>query len=721
MRFTPFLLSIALISSTASFAESPVEEVIVDAEFYERTPLDTATSLSVINEHEIRSRGATHLENLTQAIPNLNFSAGASRGNFIQIRGIGERSQFVDPINPSVGLIIDGIDLTGIGGTATTLDLKQVEVLRGPQGTLFGANALAGVINFVSKDPTQEASGKTSFSWGKFNTREFTQVLNGPINDDIALRVSLSKFDSDGYINNTFLDRKDTNNIDETTLRTKLLWNISNSQLLKFTGLLINADNGYDAFSLDNTRDTLSDQPGTDATLTRAFSFQYEYSGDAYNLYTTVSHASTDLEYSYDEDWTFTNICTIDSPCAFWQYSTFDEYLRDNTSTTLDTRIQSESGDGKFSWTTGLYYRDQSQDLTRNYTNNHPGSDFYGNSDIPEISVFTSEYETENFAIYGQLDIQLSTNLTYVIGLRQEKRDAIYFDSNANTVENNESFSGGKMAIEYRKDNALMYGLISRGYKMGGNNVPGPVDSEGESLYPLSFGTETMLNYEIGYKSIYFDGAVDSAFTLFYQDRDDMQIKQSIVISRDTGEVNGPCPCDFEDFFTNATAGTNYGVEWQVNGYAENVHAWFNLGILKTSYDDYLSFSHVDADPETGTPVDLDGRAQAHAPEYQFSTGVEYSFLENFTWWNSIDGKDKFYLSPRHNVQTESIVLLNTRLTYAKDNWSTAFWVNNVTDEDAITRGFGSFGNDPRDFYVTRPFYQFGAPRTLGVSASLEF
>ncbi len=732
--FILFFTFLSACLSKHALAEKPIEEMIVDAEFYNRGLLDTATSVSILDGAEIQNRGAVHLENVIHAIPNVNFSSGASRGKFFQIRGIGERSQFVDPINPSVGLIIDGIDLTGIGGAATTLDIKQIEVLRGPQGTLLGANALAGLINFVSEDPTQEAKGKTRFTWGNFNTREFSQIVNGPINDDIALRIALNKNVSDGYMNNTHLDRKDTQNIDESTLRTKLLWNINSQNLVKITGLLVDIDNGYDAFTLDNSFDSLADQPGKDASLTRALSVQHEFKGDDYNWYSSISHASSDLEYSYDEDWTYTNICSINSPCAYWQYSTFDEYLRDNTSTTLDSRVQSNTNEGQLSWTGGIYYRDQTQDLTRNYTNNHPNYDFYGQTDSPETSVFTSEYDTENLAVYGQLDIALTPEFTYVLGLRQEKRNAKYRDSSDNVIEDDESFTGGKMAIEYREGNKLIYGLVSRGYKMGGNNIPGPVDSEGESLYPLVFGTETMLNYELGYKSQYFEGAVDSALTLFYQKRDDMQVKQSVVISRDTGEVNGDCPCDFEDFFDNATAGTNYGAEWQLNAYAENLHAWLNLGLLKTTYDDYESFSHLNADPETGTPVDLDGRAQAHAPEYQFSTGAEYRWNSGLSWWTSVDGKDAFYLSPRHDEQTESIVLLNTRITYEKDNWSTAFWVNNLTDEEVITRGFGAFGNDPRqcdgntypetggpDCYPVQAFYQFGAPRTLGVSATLEF
>ena len=125
--------------------DSTLEEVIVKAEYRRVSVLELPTSITVFDRQDIDRRNAVHLEQLLNLAPNVNLSSGASRARFIQIRGIGERSQFVEPINPSVGLVIDGMDFTGIGGAANTLDIQQVEILRGPQGTLFGANALAGI------------------------------------------------------------------------------------------------------------------------------------------------------------------------------------------------------------------------------------------------------------------------------------------------------------------------------------------------------------------------------------------------------------------------------------------------------------------------------------------------------------------------------------------------------------------------------------------------
>ena len=113
----------------------------------------TTLSVTVINEEDIINRNAQHIEDILFAIPNINYSTGSSRGKFLQIRGIGERSEFTEPVNYSVGVIIDGIDFTGISLAASTFDVEQIEVLRGPQGTIYGANALAGLINIVSNSP----------------------------------------------------------------------------------------------------------------------------------------------------------------------------------------------------------------------------------------------------------------------------------------------------------------------------------------------------------------------------------------------------------------------------------------------------------------------------------------------------------------------------------------------------------------------------------------
>lgn len=722
-------------SLSSDSARPPLEEVFVSSEFREITLLDSSISLSVLDAEVLEARQATHLDDILNIVPNVNFSSGASRGRFIQIRGIGERSQFIDPINPSVGLIIDGIDFTGLGGAATTLDVKQVEVLRGPQGTLYGANALAGLINIVSQDPERKQS-TLRLRYGEYNTFGASQVISGPVSDTASLRVAFAKNTSDGFIRNQTLSRKDTNNIDETTFRAKLHWQAADDLLVKTTGYFADVDNGYDAFSLDNTRVTLSDEPGHDRLMTRAGALQFDYSGfQSLQWQTLLSTANTDTEYGFDEDWTSRIICAENSPCAYFQYSTRDNYERQNGNFTFDTRFLSGSNRDELSWVVGFYGRHQSDDLVRTYTNNDPGYDtFYGPVTNPETTLFSSSFNTRNLALYGQVDLPLSTELNLVGGLRLERRDADYSDSNEELIENDERFWGGKIALEYRWDDSqMLYYQVSRGYKAGGNNVPGPVDSNGDDLIPLVFDSEFLWNFEIGHKAAWLDSRVRSQINIFMQKRKEMQVRQSLVTSQQDGEVNGACPCDFTDFIGNVAAGSSSGLEFELVADVTNaLELWANMGLLNAEYRRFKSYSHTDADPETGASVNLSGRDVAHAPNMQLAAGTRVQLSSQWSWQLDAEYKDAFYLSSRHDVTTQNYTLLNTRLTWENTTWQLSLWGKNLTDKDPIVRGFGSFGNDPRgcdgsldgggeQCYAKEPYYQFGAPRTVGVSALLNF
>ena len=150
--------------------DATLNEIIVNADFRGSELQTTPASISIVDAQVINHRGNRHLDELLALVPNVNFAAGASRGRYFQIRGIGERGQFVAPINPSVGTYVDGIDFTGLGGAATLIDVEQVEILRGSQGTRFGANALAGVVNIKTPEPSAEGEGYIKAQAGTYNS-----------------------------------------------------------------------------------------------------------------------------------------------------------------------------------------------------------------------------------------------------------------------------------------------------------------------------------------------------------------------------------------------------------------------------------------------------------------------------------------------------------------------------------------------------------------------
>lgn len=678
------------------------EEIIVQAEFRPVNLMETPNSVSLITDEEIANRSANFLTEILAKAPNLNYSSGASRGRFFQIRGIGERSQFVDPLNPGVGLMIDGIDYSTLGAAASLFDINQVEVLRGPQGTLFGANALAGMINIASNDPTDTREtiltagiGNIAGNDGNTDSSNLGLVLSGPLADSLKGRLAVQQNKSDGFVENIYLDRDDTQNIDEMTLRGKLDWQVSDDLDIRFTALKLDIDNGYDSFTLNNLRETISDEPGTDALDSLALSTQITYEiSNGHQFEALLSTAQSDSEYSYDEDWTNPGICT-GTPCEGWEYSSFDEYLRDTSTSSLDLRMISDVAVNGIGWVAGLYVRNQQADLIRNYTYD------------PQ---FTSEYDSKNMALYSELTLPTASTATQIrAGLRVENFSADYNDNLAQRTDTSESLVGGHLTYEAKIGSEhFSYVRIARGYKTGGVNV-----SQG-AVIPLEYETETLWNYEFGLKSAR-DSGLNSQLTFFYQDRRDAQVKQSFV------ECPAVGACSFEDYVENAAEAHSFGLEAEVYMLVnDRFNFGASLGLMKTEFDDYLSFSHINAEDIGGEvlPYDMSGEPLAHSPEYQFSLSGDFILTQNLNLWVSLDAKDEFRFSNRHFATAEAHMLLNARLVWeASDSIEVALWGKNLSNEDYTTRGFGSFPNDPRDFYTSNgPYFQFGEPREVGLS-----
>ncbi|MGY9041451.1 MAG: TonB-dependent receptor [Alphaproteobacteria bacterium] len=728
-----FLFSFLIFNCLQSQAEedqskNDIGEIIVTAEFNEINPFNLPLSVSVLSSNDINQRNASHLEDMLFMTPNVNYSTGSSRGKFYQIRGIGERSEFSEPVNYSVGIVIDGIDFTGIALGASTFDIKQVEVLRGPQGTLYGANALAGLINMVSNDPTEVFYSELTGLISEYGGRNIGAVISGTSDNKFGYRVGIKNSKSNGYIDNIYLNKDDTNNLDETIAKAKFTKSADNTELV-LNIFYADIDNGYDAFSLDNTRETYSDEPGYDRQKTSASSFKFEKRLQNNNrIELLMSYANSDLEYAYDEDWSNTEICNNTSCDSSiygfdWWYSSFDSFERDNKNHSIDIRYISDSE--IFPWVIGVYNRDQDVNLIRQYT-------YLENN-------FKSSFDTKNSAIYGQIDANINQKVKVTTGLRFEKRKADYLDNNGpapegffciaiyprpesclfnNRYSNSENFWGGKIAIQNQiNKKTMIYALLSRGYKPGGVNIGGKVNQEN-----LNYDSETMWNYEAGVKTSIMDNTLFIQASVFYQDRDDVQTKQSLIASIKSGIEGGECPCSFTDYIGNAASGSNQGLELEILWLiTDRLEISSSLGILETEFKNFQSYSHIEADPSNGLAFDLSGRDQSHAPNYQFNFFLNYKINENIFINFNVESKDKFYFSDRHSAQSDSYTLLNFLIGYKLDSWEINVFGKNLTDEDYATRGFGSFGNDPRKFFVTEPYDQYASPRVIGVSGKKSF
>ena len=682
------LLLPALLSFTpglAAAAENTIEEIIVTADFRARSELDMATSVTVMTEAVIKSRSAQHFEELANAIPNVNYASGSNRARFFQIRGIGERSQFVAPINPSVGFLVDNVDFSGAATIATMLDVEQVEVLRGPQGTRYGANALAGLINVKTHDPEDQFAASLKLGAADYNTQAITAVVTGPVTESVSARLAVGSHRSDGYYENSFLRTKRNNSQDEQSIRGKLSAEMSANWKLNFSLSHVDIDNGYDAFTLDNSRTTLSDEPGQDQQESLALAIESSWQLDSFDLKLIVGLADSDMEYGYDEDWTFAGI----HPDG---YMSRDNYIRDRKTQSLEFRFLSNDSSRLFSdstdWLFGVYTLNSSESLTREYT-------FLASN-------FRSDYDFDTAAVFFQLDSSLSEKLTLETGLRVERRDTIYRDSELLGFSPTETLWGGRVAAKYLlNSNTMAYASIARGYKAGGFNTDGTLDAD-----LREFGEEFLVEYEMGIKSNLLENKLHLKAALFHDDRHEQQVKSS------TGRIRANGSTEFVDFIGNAAEGTNNGVEFEaVWTPSEQLGLTASLGLLDATFDSFVNSENQD----------LSGRDQAHAPGYMAHLAADY----NLGAWSlsvSLDAKDEFYFSDSHNVQSDPYELLNMNLSYSGEQWSLSFWGRNLTNQDYTVRGFffGEFGNDPRKGYAPEPYVQYGEPRMVGVSYEVQ-
>ena len=672
--------------STPAFAETELDPIVVNSDFRESKLSQTSNSVTIIGEEKIYDKASQSLIDTLASTPNLNFSAGASKAKYIQIRGIGERSQFETPINPSVGMIIDNIDFSNMTLGASLFDVKQIEVLRGPQGTTFGANGMAGIITVQSNEPTKKREGHIEVTAGNYNTKAFGAAMGGTLIEDKLLgRISVYQNKSDGFMKNSYLNRKDTNNIDEVATKAQLRWLASDQHTVDLNFIHTDVDNGYDAFTFDNSRTSISDEPGKDTQKTDAVALKSTYDFNSMQLISSLSHSKTDMTYSYDEDWS--------NPTTAGGWVGTDEYIRDKKQTDIDIRLLSTAEKRIFNkttdWTIGTYYKDSSDDLVRNHSWN---------------AQYSGDYNVKSNALYGQLDTHFSDKLTLTSGLRAEKVKAKYNDSANFNISTSETLLGGKLGLSYQADeNNLYYTTLSKGYKPGGVNASNAIP-----VNARKFETESLWNLDLGTNNSYLDNTLISRINFFYGKRRDQQVKSSFVTNPNGGGAV------FNEYFANAAKGSYYGLESKLDYYVnDNLHLFTSVGLLKSKFDDYT-------DPNPAA-LNVTNRAPAQSPKYQYNIGGDIALNDAITFKANIEGRDAYYFSNRHNEKAEAYKLLHSSLEYTNDNWTASLWARNITDEDYQTRGFGTFGNNPANGYATELYTQQGTPRTFGLTVSYDY
>ncbi|MEO0347677.1 MAG: TonB-dependent receptor, partial [Pseudomonadota bacterium] len=492
--------ALSLFVSDAHAQDAAIDEIVVTADLRGRTLVEIPASIAVIDRSTVEDAAVQHFEELSFLVPNLNFAGGSNRARYFQLRGIGERSQYEGAPNPSVGFILDDIDFSGIGGIATTWDIERVEVLRGPQATRYGANALAGLVFVQSVAPTPEFDARAQVTSGDDGLASAALAFGGPVNDTLGYRVALQQFQSNGFRDNPFLGRDDTNERDELTLRTRLRWDPSNETRVDTTLLFVDQDNGYDAFTLENDFTTFSDDPGRDAQRSVGLGIRADHAPSAAWSFTSITGiAQSDVEFSFDADWGNPDYwIPFFAPPGSTPFTPEYDFFsrRDRERDTINQEFRLQSGpDGRLfddttDWLAGVYALRLTEDLTVFDSGvfsdgTFPGDPFAASSD--------SSYESLKLAVFGQLDIATGERTDLSLGLRVERRTADYEDDFGLSLDPSETAVGGHISLTHAiNDAATGYVSLARGYKMGGFNLGTVPDGRRE------FDAEYLWNLETG-------------------------------------------------------------------------------------------------------------------------------------------------------------------------------------------------------------------------------
>jgi len=696
--------AIALLSiSSALFAEETVNlqpeniqelpTTIVTGDLWESELQNTTASVTVLDEAALKSNGTQHFEDVINAIPNLTWTGGTSRPRYIQIRGIGENSQFEgETPDSSVRFLIDDLDLTGLGTVGNLFDVQQVEVLRGPQAGAFGANAAGGVIKIVTNEPTAYWTGQAEATVGSDSLRAGGIAIGGPLlqNDpeQLTFRFSAHQLEQDGFRENEFLDKDDTNERDELTTRLKVRW-LANEDW-QFDGSLFyaDADNGYDEWSMDNTGfDTYSDELGRDEQESLGGAIHATWRGlNNVDITSVTSFTDTKSLISFDGDWTNLNR-RPDQYEGF--FSTDRDRLNWSQELRLDSTLKEDALGWIDRWTLGLYFESLEEDTLFASKYIEPG--------FASFEEFSTTYSSDNLSLFGQATHLFSDTTRLTVGLRAERFELETDIETREDVDFKDWLFGGRITLEHDLDHEkTLFASVTRGYKAGGANIfPGL-----KAGIPTSYDTETLWNYEIGLRADWFEGAVASQITVFYLDRDNAQF-------RDSGGEN----IDFGYSTNNGEGASHFGTEaeatWFIN---KNWSIKASIGLLRAERETYSlagsSFSSRDL---------------ANAPEYTFSGRIDYVADNGFFSNLELAGSDSYYESNSHNEKRSAYHIVNGSIGYRFKQWTFTLWGKNLFDESYEKRIF-FFENDLADgFSQKRRYENPAAPRTFGVTANYSW
>ena len=702
-----------------------IEEVVVTAQKREQSLMDAAIDVTAFSGIQLREAGIDDVFGISKAIPGLTIqNTGANPQIFM--RGVGTRITGTG-LDSAVAVYVDDRFVTRQTGQVFDIyDVERVEVLKGPQGVLFGRNSTGGAIRIITAEVSDELEGELNFGYGTEEYQMASGFVNVPVTDNFGIRISAQSRQRDAFKENIFEGGADFDDLDAQSVRVKARWDVSDNSTLKFSYDRSKATDlsSSGAVSLDrgnprgvalggittSERDKIASSLGTDpfygSPKIESDSFQLRFEttlSDSLDLAAYLHYA--DFRSAKPGDYDGTSFQDIEVESAFF----------DASDVGFGIELSSNS-DGPLSWVVGA-----------NAFEGDAESDFdlrVGPAGGGKVRLSTGYgfYDNTAYGVFGSFDYDLNERWTLTVGGRytyEDKENSLATSLIAVATVSPVPASDGeswneftpKVTLTYNLDNGIIYGTFASGFKSGGYNHPLRV---GAVIQP-----ETIDMIEVGYKADLSDSVrLTSAF--FAYSYDDLQV---------TKAASGGGTVTTENATDSDIMGLDVDLTWAAT---EKLTLRFNAEYLDTEYKDYETAGRAPNTVLTGDPAAIgygfvffnaEGQEMLRAPELAAYLSMQYdspidvggregslSLNMNYAWKD--DYLFDFEVDPLVDVTQDAHGILNVRATLIIDKVSLSVWGKNLTDEvyffDKVVAGTNNRGN-------------YGHPRTYGVDFAYRF
>ena len=757
-----YFSALFMLNFDAYAQNSAIEEVIVSAEKRNESLQDVSLSVTALTEEELETKNITDFVGLSAIAPGVTVAKNEGYKTIISIRGVGDETNQNAIAAPSVALHMDGIFIASKFSLRTDfIDLERIEVLRGPQGTLFGQNSTGGTINVISQKPSfDETKGKTDLAIGNYGLIKFRGAVNVPLSDKVATRMSIVSTDRNGFSKNT-LNGQDLDDANHVSFRSDWFFDISDTTSLRVFGQFFDADNNGAAMK------GLDDPTPNPRRLAQDSASDYQLSSEVLAAILNVELGLADLKIlgSIQEDDIYVsrdndrhNFGDVHGSGPLEGIPYIAAEYRPETSI-VDTKtlevnlISNEPINEKIDWIIGALYFDHkiaNAIYEVKDVNNIKQVDLMDGAFTPyvhdpicatnpfagvcfaafnaELGFVSEAYPTrESLSVYGQATYNAQDNLRYIVGMRYTEDSfssdvTNFFGLQKYLIEDEIDEKTGKFAVEYDVDgDTMVYASYTKGFKPGGSNLTFgyPVDDEQnfgaqpapQLIYPL-FKSEIIDAFELGLKTDLMEGRMRANVSAFMYDYENLQFQSTD-------------PDVYRGGVANIPESEMSGVELELIGIlSDSLSMDLRISTLDTEITaDYEALDNIKSElyffgeePQRyALRENIKGNRLAKSPEFTANLGLQYNGeLKSGVPLRATaeviyrgDFQQRVFNSPFvDQVDSYTIVNLTTSIEIS-DTSGVDFMILNASDKDgvnsAMTDVFGVAGTGielipPRQF-----------------------